>query len=178
MSEFDDLMKKTMFAVEANSFEEHCLWDKYNSKLKWGEFTSGTMKTFYSESGRPICVSLCWAYINDFLVLFYFPTSELVDWVIINEWLESLNFKYKTDAQKFHNIVIEINDLRKNEIGCVLDCYIERGQDQEFVNLFNTDGKFPVLMNKWYHGFTDKEIFDSVDHDNAMLVKKWLDSKC
>lgn len=100
--------------VEANSFENLCLWEKHQDKKTWLSSGTGFGATVGHLDGRPVCVSFFKATINGHKILFIDPTSEVVDHKMIQEWLvknlprtafrgES-DLINKTDAMNFHNV--------------------------------------------------------------------------
>jgi len=101
-----DMMERVQFAVEASDYERFRLWQEFHSQAKcWEQETRGSMITVGHISGRPICVQLSWNAINGKRVLFYNASSQLVDWVMIEEWLvdNALTPGHtKTDASNFH----------------------------------------------------------------------------
>lgn len=109
-------LKKVQFFVEANSFERHQLWREHHEKIKWDQHSSGisilvgTIKPARKPE-RPIYVDFSFATINGKLVCFYYGCSALVDYVMIEEWLEK-NYPIKydngsrramSDAGNFHH---------------------------------------------------------------------------
>lgn len=101
-------------AVEATSFERHSLWQEYTSTgTKWKDSGHGIGTVVGLIDDRPIFIALNTAVIDNDKVLFYEATSQLVDWVMIEEWLQK-NLPdtarkkdgrvRKTDAQNFYNI--------------------------------------------------------------------------
>lgn len=102
-------------AVEATSFERMCLWERNRDRAKreWVENLSGIGKNVGEFSGSPVFISLLTAMIDGKKILFYEATSVVVNWDIIEKWLQDnlpksafrkdgrLN---KTDAMNFHNI--------------------------------------------------------------------------
>ena len=95
-------------AVEATSFERYCLWGKNNEKYKWKQQTIGTAIKIGQLDNMSIFISLSFAKINDYNILFYYPSSVVVDWRIIDKWKDDAlkNAKF-TDAQNFHIVGIK-----------------------------------------------------------------------
>ncbi len=98
------------YAVEANSFETMCLWEKYKDKVEWvdegrgiGVTVKGRVDTF---------ISLTSVNIRGVDVLIYDPTSVLVDHKAVVEYLlnlcNTLTTHRMTNAMNFHNIVHSI----------------------------------------------------------------------
>jgi hypothetical protein len=110
MNTAEERLKKTLFIVEANSFEQFILWEKNHEKVKWIQIMDGWLINVGEVNGRKCCLSVSWANIDNQLVMFYYPTSSIVDWRLIDEWLAQ-NFSGKwdnntrnadCDAQNFH----------------------------------------------------------------------------
>lgn len=111
------LMEGVIGCVEANSFEKVCLWE-FNrisiSKREWKEENSGYLVTIGYIDGSPVAISLNTATIDRQKILFYYPTSVMVDYDMIREWLsvnlpDTAKGNYpggynSTDAQNFHNV--------------------------------------------------------------------------
>lgn len=104
--------------VEANTFERHSLWlenDRLGAKgRKWEENLRGYIEYVRWVQGRPICVSMFKATIDGQSILFWDATSQLVDYAIIEDWLEKVIPKTardergrinKTDAMNFCNVL-------------------------------------------------------------------------
>lgn len=102
-------------AVEANSFETLSLWRECHQELKmpWVDRGSGLMEIVGTVGDRPVCISLLTSVVDGQKILFYDPTSQVVDHAMIDEWLvknlprtafygERPN---RTDAMNFHNVL-------------------------------------------------------------------------
>lgn len=114
-------MQGTVFAVEANTFEQSALYSSYKDKVHWMGDSSGYLPTIGTIDERPVCISLFWVEIDGRRVLFYHPTSQAVDHKLIEEWLDAnmpLNEfqgrKTRTDANNFHNCVSAIREMNQN----------------------------------------------------------------
>lgn len=100
---------KIDYLCEANSFETMCLWKE--NKLSWKEDNSGWLITVGYIDKRPICVSIRTCVINKINVLFWMPTSELVDYKMISEWFDencnpySGGRKARTDSTNFNHVL-------------------------------------------------------------------------
>ncbi|MFG6083750.1 hypothetical protein ACEUZ9_005475 [Paracoccus litorisediminis] len=100
--------------VEANSFESLYLWEE-NQRLtrrEWVSTRHGFGPCIGQIDGRPIAISLMTATIDGQKILFLDATSVLIDWHLIDAWLEKnlpqsarledrIN---RTDALNFQNI--------------------------------------------------------------------------
>ena len=102
----------TKFLVEANSFEHLALWKENNKEYDWQEDTRCEARTMYVND-RPICYTCQWSIINKQRVMFWDPTSQLVDYKLIEEDLKKIcpNIISKSNAMNFHNILHDINRL-------------------------------------------------------------------
>jgi hypothetical protein len=93
-----DLFKEVVWLVQATDEEQFNLWEKYAHDsdhrvhkdicIKWEQRNPGHSVTLGHLDGRPICVSVAYNYLNGKLVMFYDGTSQLVDWKMIDEWIE------------------------------------------------------------------------------------------
>lgn len=99
--------------VEANSFESSMLWEKHHEKREWKETLSGYLPCVGFIGERPIHISLMTAIIDGFKILFWHPTSQVVDHALIVEWFQknlptsAINdrgYPNSVDAQNFFNV--------------------------------------------------------------------------
>ncbi len=94
---------------EADSYAYYQLWETWHGRVKtWEQEMQGRINTIGKWHDRPVCLSLNAAKINGKRVLFYDPTSQLVDWVMVEEWLSrTLRTKNqpRTDAMNFGNLL-------------------------------------------------------------------------
>jgi hypothetical protein len=79
----------------ATSFEQHSLWAQYHDQLAWDwvQITHGYGVTVgYVVDGAldpmPVHISLSTVIVNGSKILFYNPTSAVVDWRMVDEWIE------------------------------------------------------------------------------------------
>lgn len=112
-------LAKTLFVVQATSFETLCLWSE--NARQWEQVYPAWLVTVGELDSRPICVSMSWARIDGHLVMFWEATSAVVDTVQIEKWL-SQHFAGKwdsgtrqatTDAMNFHQCLNAIDDANK-----------------------------------------------------------------
>lgn len=121
----------TIFLVEASQSERHNLWVDYSTEsdrpmnrectVRWQQLT-GELATIGTYTKRPICVSISWVRINGFIVMFYEPTSELVDWRMVKKWLAD-EYKHvpmwdgsrspQCDSANFKHCINHIRDLQR-----------------------------------------------------------------
>lgn len=110
---YKDEFKDVVFSVEANSFEKHALWNKHQDKLKLD--SHGKLITVAKVNERPICISVILGTINQKKILFWHATSELVDYKLINEWLNAflpqpLDADNHCDPTNFHICIHALTD--------------------------------------------------------------------
>ena len=123
MDTAESRLAKTLFIVEANRFEQQSLWERYAySTMSRGDFIweqmDGWLVTVGKLHGRPICIDVFWNKIEGQLVMFWHPTSALVDHKMIDNWLDE-NFhgtynkglrRASCDAQNFHQCISAIKE--------------------------------------------------------------------
>lgn len=123
----DSYRRDTVYCIEATSFERHTLWSKFaedptarkygppsERRVNWEQLNPGSMPTIATDNKRPICVSCFWVRIDGHVVMFYEPTSRLVDWQKVDAWLAKEYPEVpKCDAQNFHNCLIAIRERSK-----------------------------------------------------------------
>lgn len=98
--------------VEATNFEYSKLWEAWEEKDDWKSISGGYGVTIGRIDSRPVFISLRTAIIHGHKVLFIDPTSEVVDWKLIETWLlvnlpeSAMEGKRvnTTDATNFRNI--------------------------------------------------------------------------
>lgn len=99
-----EYFKDVVWLVQATNEEQYNLWEKYAAdslchhpnfpKIKWEWSRTGYSVQVGRLDNRPINVSINHALLNDKLVLFYYGMSQLVDWKMIDEWIEFHAEKY------------------------------------------------------------------------------------
>lgn len=119
---FEDL-KETFFVIEATSYEQLMLWQEWNGKVAWKQDNLGWLETVGFLDNMPVCISIMRVNLNGHWVLFWFPTSQVVDHRLIDKWLDENVFKYtpkhrgdlkpETDPMNFHNCIFAINEANK-----------------------------------------------------------------
>lgn len=112
--EMTDFLDGVVGAVEANSYEKYMLWyENQQSKYRktWVSNNMGLMEIVGYIDKRPVCISLFTSVVGSRKILFYYATSQIVDHLMIDEWLkENLpktafrndGYVNKTDATNFH----------------------------------------------------------------------------
>lgn len=111
-SSIDERFSKVEYALEANSFETMCLYKERPEDIEWKEHSGGYGITAGFVGDIAIIVSTWFLELNGKFVLVYEPTSTVVDWLQVEEWIHNAcpNLKRKTNAMNFHNI---LNDVRR-----------------------------------------------------------------
>mgnify|MGYP001575511176 CR=1 FL=1 len=128
-------LAKTLFIVEANSFEQHALWadhakdtcfpriDPRTCKLahehvKWEQLNPGGMVTVGTLAKMPVCLSISFARIEGHIVCFWYQCSQVTDGRKAEAWLKSTfaglyKARATCDAFNFHQCLRAIEDLNK-----------------------------------------------------------------
>ena len=128
-----ELFERVVFLVEATSTEVFMLWkewfhnpDPRHPHMKvatWEQDNPGTMLQIGTCSRRPVCVSVEYNIIEGKRVLFYHGCSQVVDHLMIEEWLQYWTLKKirhdgghrwsHCDAMNFHNCVHALRETAK-----------------------------------------------------------------
>lgn len=100
------LLAETKFVVEATSHESQSWWEKYSdeaqfvprrypdekipatNRYKWEQLNPGYAPTIGMFKGFPVVMHMWWFRINGVLVMFYEATSRVVDYDMIEKWLQ------------------------------------------------------------------------------------------
>ena len=123
-------LKVTRFLVEATGNEWHTLWARWCGKSQecrepivdeW-EQLGGWGICIGKLDSRPVVVSLNWDRLDGFLVCQWEATSEVVDYKMVNEWLDR-HFSGETrdgrrarcNAMNFHHCAGEFEDWKKRD---------------------------------------------------------------
>ena len=119
---FKDYIDECVYAVEANSTEEMYIWERFcgpnsawgpEKRIKW-EQDFGWLETVGHLDDSPICISIFIHKLDGYPVLFWHATSQLVDYVMIDEWFrERAPHLQQTDAMSIHHALHHIEDLKK-----------------------------------------------------------------
>lgn len=104
-----------VYMVETTSYEKLALWREYHKELNWQEVThGGPMFQLGELAGRPIVLSVNIISILGRKVMFYEPTSQVVDWVMVEDFLKkSWPNVQMTNGMNFFNAVHYIRELNK-----------------------------------------------------------------
>lgn len=100
--ELKEFVEGAIGVVEANSFEIHSLWEKY--QRDWDDRSRMGLLVMVGElAGMPVCMSLSKAVVKGHTVLFMDATSQVVDHRQIDAWFaKHLPNVRRTDAMNFH----------------------------------------------------------------------------
>lgn len=114
-------IRRVRFAVEANNFEQGCLWERHNKKVSWVEIPENKMICVGQFAKRDIIVWLSWATIDGHDVLFYDATSRVVNYNLVESWIEEnalVPGGRMEDAMNFGLVLrdIETENKRRNAI--------------------------------------------------------------
>jgi len=108
--------------VEATRFEKHALWREYHyqpregfARYEWKDTGGGYFITVGHVVESPVCISIETSTVNGHKLLFWHATSQMVDHVMIDNWLkdnlpqsarQAHNPQYlnQSDPTNFHNV--------------------------------------------------------------------------
>lgn len=126
--ELFDLTQAAKFVVQASSFEHQKLWEYWGNpperaRVHWVAQSRGWLLEVGSLDGRPICLGISGALINNQAVLFYDATSEVVDWVQVELWFREHCWptwdhgtrRAHCDAMNFHHCVLATEEIVKDQ---------------------------------------------------------------
>lgn len=82
-------LKDVIFVVEATRFEQHALWQSYHPAVNWGQINSGRGFQIGTLADMPVVIGLTWAIIDGQRVMFVEATSQVVDYRMVEAWLEA-----------------------------------------------------------------------------------------
>lgn len=114
---------RTEYLVEADGFAKQELWARWHDRYKvpWKDFGMGTSREIGRIDKRPVCVTVFWSQIGrEKVVGFWHATSQVVDYVMIEEWLKKefprVGARCTADAMNFHNIMHSIQDATGEQL--------------------------------------------------------------
>ena len=118
-----DKLDATEFVIEANSFEHLRLWERLHNTYEWNDDGLGYLETVGTLDDMPVCISLRWSTVNGMRMLFWHPTSTVVDHRLIDKFFEEkCNPKYdngsrraNTDSMNFHHAIHASINKKKAE---------------------------------------------------------------
>lgn len=119
-------LKRTQFFVEATNHEYHSLWEKHHDEHNWDSDGEGCMvlcgEVKINGQRLPVYVDLRFAQIDGIYVCFYYGCSRVVDWDMIEKFINRYPCKYDggtrravCDANNFHQFLGAIDELKKNK---------------------------------------------------------------
>lgn len=112
-SEMTDFLHGVVGVVEANSFEHLCLWQEYRSRVAWSDRMSGFGEIIGHLADMPVCISLRTSTVDGHKLLFVDATSQVVDWRMVDAWLDKMmpqsarrdnGSVNRVNAMNFHNV--------------------------------------------------------------------------
>jgi uncharacterized protein YkvS len=96
--------------VEANGNEKLNIWESYRENYNekdWVSNNGGILETVGYLDERPICISLYVDTIKGKKILFWHATSQLVDHLLIDKWLDlNLPSIKRTNAMNWPNVIL------------------------------------------------------------------------
>lgn len=122
----DPRYEATLYLIEATHHETNAEWCRlaksspYRYDLKdirtveWVQTNPGYWTEVGKLAGHPVVVNLHWAHLNGALVCFWESTSRVVDYDMIEKWLDKKfpNVVVKTNATNIHLALNEIDRRR------------------------------------------------------------------
>ena len=104
--------EQTVYVVEATDTEHQFLWERYHMMVKWEQLNPGEIATLGHLKKKPLCVDIRWARIDNQIVMFYYPSSAIIDWSWIKNWVsQEYKGREHCNAANFHNC---LSSLRRN----------------------------------------------------------------
>ena len=101
---------RTLFRVEATSYEYLSLWNEWKNIVSWEDDRIGQYYVIGELSGFPISVDIRWSRLNGKLVLFYNQTSVVCDHNMLEHWFEKHCPVPKCNAMNFHHCIAAIKE--------------------------------------------------------------------
>lgn len=110
-----DQWEKVIAFVECHGLEKLHLWSKYEKQIQWKEQSVCPWPTLGYLDDRPIKICFQFETLNNFSVCFWEPTSQVVDYLLIEDFLKYVQNKFHTkalmiDAQNFHLVIQKITN--------------------------------------------------------------------
>lgn len=114
--ELTEFLDGVIGVVEANSFETLSLWRECTEELKktWVDNNRGYWQVVGKLNKMPVCITLQTSVVDGHKILFYHPTSQVVDYRKIDKWLNrnmpktafrSNGYLNRTNAMNFYNVM-------------------------------------------------------------------------
>lgn len=116
-----EFLEGVVGVVEANSYESLCLWQKYHESRSWNSGTFGYGVTVGTIGDMSVCLSLLATVIDGHKILFYHPTSQVVDHRMVREWLGTYmpksawegDWLNHADAQNLCNVLFAADRMKE-----------------------------------------------------------------
>lgn len=98
------------YLVDADSFAQQMLWERFHEKLSWEEGGEGFYLTAGFFGGQPVTILFRIVKLNKKFVAFYYPSGTYVDWNIVKEFLKKFAPGVPhTDASNFYDVFHALN---------------------------------------------------------------------
>ncbi len=114
----DPRFTETEFVVDATSAEAFLLWERWSDvyRVPWTDESRGMHTQIGTVDGRPICVSVSWAFIATKRVAFVDGVSQLVDYRMVDNWQRATfpclaKHGRHSDVTNFGHVISGIRDM-------------------------------------------------------------------
>jgi hypothetical protein len=104
------------FAVQATDYEALCIWKEWHERVSWEQEYAGTIREVGRVGDDPVCVQLTWNVVAGRRVVFYWASSRVVDYRMVDAWVRAHAMTPNAthgDAMNFHVVAHAIE--RANE---------------------------------------------------------------
>ena len=109
--QLDDMFRLAEYVVEVSNYERQSLWEKHHEANNWKSAMERYGRQIGEIGDRPIWATFSLETINGLRVLFWEATSQLVDYKMIEDYLEKhcnpLEYDSKSrancNAENFHD---------------------------------------------------------------------------
>jgi hypothetical protein len=127
MNDFESNLKRTVFVVTANSYEVLELWKDFKDEFGFEQEPMGYSERVGTCARMPVVIYCRWMRLNGLLIMFIEATSQVVDWRLIDKWLDkNCNPKWdqgsriaRTDAMNFGHVLQHVRALTDHkEVAC------------------------------------------------------------
>lgn len=100
-----ELFKDVVYLVEATHHEQFVFWQDFYDKPKydgarvknWEQEMSGQGLTIGYIDDRPVTLTIFWAWLDGFKVMFYDSESQVTDWAMVEKWINHFSKDIKCD---------------------------------------------------------------------------------